>query len=221
MRKLSSEQRLSLEQRTLAYQEGLLSPDGSDLRDYLEEGRGLTPATIAKFRLGYVESPGESDDLARGMISIPYISPTGVVALRFRRPPHKETGPKYWQPEGTKLGIFNTPVIAAGGREIFTVEGEFDCMIGDQLGLPIVGFPGTGSWKPHYRAVFEGYDKVIALGDNDDKGAGAKFVEKVAGQVPNPVVRMMPEGHDLNSFFLAEGADAVLEYLGVAGKEYQ
>jgi len=138
------------------------------------------------------------------------------VALRFRRPPHKDTGPKYWQPEGSVLTIFNTLAFFAGEETIAVAEGEMDAITLAQAGIPAVGIPGASAWKPHYKLLFEGYQSVLICADNDDTGAGRKFAAKVAQNVPGPQVVVMPEGHDVNSYYCEFGRQALREHLGVS-----
>lgn len=234
MRSLSPSQRLLLAQLTDRFQNDLMNePDAHDLLDYLVEGRGITEQSVNRFRLGAVvrhEGFEETvEPIMMGRVAIPYITPTGVVALRYMQPPPRLSGPKYWQPEGTALGIYNTPAIAAGGPRIAIVEGEMDCIILNQIGIPAVGMPGASSWRDHYHAIFDGYTEVVVVGDNDEKEppklsdeelaagkkqrvkAGIAFTKKISEQVPNPRIVMMPSGHDVNSAFLELGADAILD----------
>jgi DNA primase len=197
------------------YHEQLKSPDGEQLLAYLTEERQFSPETIDRFLLGAVVSPGVLDDDAKGMLSIPYVTPNGPVALRFRRPPHKETGPKYWQPEGTMLTIFNTPAFFASEDTIAITEGEMDCITLVQAGIPAVGIPGASAWKSHFQLLFEGYQSVLIFADNDDQGAGRKFAAKVAQNVPGPQIVLMPDGHDVNSYYCEFGRDALREFVGV------
>lgn len=197
-------------------------PGASLLRDYVIEERKLSRETVERFLLGAVVDPEASDEPARGMLAIPYLTPSGPVALRYRRPPDRDTGPKYWQPEGTELTIFNVPAFLQSDRLIVITEGEIDCMTIAQCGLPAVGIPGASAWKDYYQPLFEGYDRVIICADNDDTGAGSKFAAKVAKQVPGPEVVLAPEGHDVNSLFCEVGPAGLREFLGVdrrAGSE--
>jgi DNA primase len=218
---LSSSEKKSLVDRVLKYHEQLKSPDGAPLLAYLTEERQLSPETIDRFLLGAVVSPDVLDDEALGMIAIPYITPTGPVALRFRRPPTKETGPKYWQPSGSILSVFNTPALLASEDVVAITEGEFDCMILAQAGINAVGIPGASAWKDHFDLLFEGYREVIVCADNDDKVmkngeyAGRKFATSVAKKVPGPRLVLMPEGYDINSYYCAFGREALREHLGV------
>lgn len=199
----------------LRYHDQLKSPAGAGLYEYLTEERKLSPETIDRFQLGAVVNPDVLDENAQGMISIPYITPNGPVALRFRRPPGKDTGPKYWQPEGTVLTIFNTPAFFASEDTIAITEGEMDAMTLVQAGIPAVGIPGASAWKEHYRLLFEGYGSVLICVDNDDSGAGRKFASKVSQHVPGPRLVLMPEDHDVNSYFGEFGRQALRDHLEV------
>lgn len=216
----SSSERKSLVDRVLKYHDQLRSPEGAPLLEYLTEERKFTPETIDRFLLGAVVNPDVLDESGRGMISIPYLTPNGPVALRFRRPPYKESGPKYWQPLGSDLTIFNTPAFFESEDTITITEGEMDCMTLVQAGIPAVGLPGASSWKAHFELIFEGYASVVICADNDDKEmkngkhAGREFAARVAQKVPGPHVILMPEGHDVNSFYAEFGREALRDHLG-------
>ena len=211
----SSSERKSLTDRTLIYHDQLKSPEGAQLLEYLTVERKFTLETIDRFLLGGVVSPAVLDEDARGMLSIPYLTPAGPVALRFRRPPNKETGPKYWQLHGTELTIFNVKAFFESEDTIAITEGEMDCMTLAQAGIPAVGMPGASSWKSHFELLFEGYSSVLICADNDDTGAGRKFAANIAQKVPGPRVVLLPEGHDCNSYFAELGREALRDYLGM------
>lgn len=205
MELLSNAQRKSLAKRVVSYHEQLFSQSGSALLDYLIDARGLEPETLSQFQLGAVVSPEASDEPAQGKIAIPYLTKSGPVALRFRRGPEGE-GPKYWQPAGSNITIFNVNELVKHQRWIAVCEGEIDCMTATQAGIPAVGIPGASAWKDHYSSLFEGYERVIILADNDDQGAGMDFAKKVAEEVPSPAIIQMPDGEDVNSFYVKHGA---------------
>lgn len=202
--------------RALRYHQQLKSPEGAPLLAYLTEERQFTMETINRFLLGAVVNPDVLDESAEGMLAIPYLTKAGPVALRFRRPPQRDTGPKYWQPEGTVLTIFNTLAFFTSEDTIVVTEGEMDAISLVQAGIPAVGIPGASAWKPHYRLLFEGYESVAICADNDDSGAGRKFAAKVAQNVPGPDVKLMPEGHDVNSYYCEFGRQALRDYMGVS-----
>lgn len=202
---LSNAQRKSLGRRVESYHEQLFSPSGTDLLDYLIDVRGLEPETLSQFQLGAVVNPEGGDESALGKVSIPYLTRSGPVAIRFRRGPDGE-GPKYWQAPGTNITIFNVNELVKRSRWIAVCEGEIDCITAVQAGIPAIGVPGVNAWKDHYSTLFEGYERVIILADNDDKGQGAEFAGKVAKEVPAPAIIKLPEGEDVNSFYVKHGA---------------
>lgn len=201
---LSNAQKNSLEKRVAAYHSQLFLDD-TGLLDYLIDDRGLEPETLSQFQLGAVVHPEASDEPALGKIAIPYLTMNGPVSLRFRRGPEGD-GPKYWQPVGTNITMFNVNELVKHQRWIAVCEGEIDCITAVQAGIPAVGIPGVNAWKDHYPTLFEGYERVIILADNDDKGQGEEFAKKVAGEVPNPAIIKLPDGEDVNSFYVKHGA---------------
>jgi DNA primase len=210
----SHSEKQSLIERVLSYNDQLKSPDGAPLLAYLMQERHFSLETIDRFQLGAVVRPAVLDEEAKGMISIPYNTPNGPVALRFRRPPQREQGPKYWQHHQTELTIFNTPAFFESEETIAITEGEMDCITLVQAGIPAVGIPGASAWKSHFELLFEGYTSVLICADNDDQGAGRKFAAKIAQKVPGPDVRLLPEGHDCNSYYSEFGREALRDYLG-------
>lgn len=142
--------------------------------------RGLAD-TAVEHGLGSV--PGDTTPEWKpyvGMISIPYLTMDGeCVAIRFRN--LTEGGPKYLQPAGSSLSVYNLQAVASTQRTIVITEGEFDCLVLAKLGYAAIGMPGASSWKPSYARLIDGFDKVIAWGDPDD--AGRKFNENILDSV--------------------------------------
>lgn len=200
------------------YHQQLLSPEGSELCHFLTAERGLTMETIKRFRLGIAQGPGVSPnhESKRGWLSIPYISPTGVLSMRFRRPPESDHQAKYWSPAGSKSRVFNTNALLNPGHWIAICEGEFDTMAAVQCGIPAIGFPGVKSWQPYCRNMLSGFSRIIVLADNDDKdGQGAKFGEMIAEQLEDVKVVLAPKGHDVNSSLLELGAAGLRAHFGI------
>lgn len=200
----SNAEKKSLARRVESYHAQLFQED-TGLLDYLIDARGLEPETISRFQLGAVVNPDVLDEPALGKIAIPYLTRNGPAALRFRRGPEGQ-GPKYWQPTGSNITMFNVSELVKHQRWIAVCEGEIDCITAAQAGIPAVGIPGVNAWKEHYSTLFEGYERVIILADNDDKGQGEEFAKKVAGQVPDPAIIKLPDGEDVNSFYVKHGA---------------
>lgn len=200
-----------LEEATARYQAALKSSTAAV--EYLKN-RGLSEGSAQSFRLGYVESPLPGHEVAQGMLAIPYLTRSGVVTIRFRRLGDGE-GPKYRSVPGDPPRIYNSNALLVPSDYIAISEGEFDTMITTQSGLPGVGIAGVSAWKPYFARCFKGYRAVYILADADDKGQGMEFAEKVAEQIKNARISPMPAGHDVNSFVLEYGPEALLDRLEI------
>ncbi|MDG4825984.1 toprim domain-containing protein [Asanoa sp. WMMD1127] len=205
-----------LGEATETYHKALMANPASPAVEYLKETRGLSGANAQFFKLGLVESPLPGHEQYEGKLAIPYLTRSGVVSMRFRAiPPGDATGPKYLSVPGDIPRLFNPADLDRREHFVCICEGEFDAMTAHQAGLPAVGIPGVNGWKEYYSHCFKGYENVFILADNDDKGQGETFAEKVASQVANARIVLMPSGHDVNSFVLAEGPDALTKRLEV------
>lgn len=193
-----------LESKTQRYQ------DNIDLaREYLA-GRGFTADTIASARLGVVDEPIEGDTYATGQrLSIPYITQSGIVNIRYRCLRDHDCGEtscaKYLGSSGVSNRIYGTRRIMSAGSRICISEGELDALTFDQLGYPAAGIPGAQSWKRHWRRLFEDFDRAYVFGDGDD--AGRSFIKLVCSEVPCAVPVLMPDKQDVNKMFVEEGRE--------------
>jgi len=184
------------------------------------EGRGISEDTARAFSLGTVVDPHPSHEMFEGWLSIPYVSALGIYqCVKFRR--LDDGKPKYGQPIGQKLHIYNVADCLADKQYIAICEGELDAVVmSAEVGIPAVGIPGVAAWKPYYSKLFLGFDTVFVIGDNDDKedgtNPGAEFSRRVAGEVLNSQIVQLPSGMDINEFYLANGPQSVRELLGVA-----
>jgi DNA primase len=208
---LSSESRRSLGEALAGYQASL---DGSPAAEYLE-ARGLNPETMASFGLGYVDEPATGHEQYRGRLAIPYFGTTGTLGtIRFKA--IDDSSPKILGLPGHDSRPYNVRDLDADVTAIAITEGEPDTWTIAQLGvLKVVGVPGAKSWSRAMARLFQGYAKVFVLQHADDKGAGKELSEKISKSVRNCYVIPAPEGHDWNSFYCAEGEEAVLERLGL------
>ena len=199
-----------------SYHRQLFSEKGSSALSYLVEDRGLSEATIKAFGLGVVVDPESSHEQYIGRICLPYLAPNGdVMKLRFRAVPPYEGSAKYRDIAGGTIRMFNTSALMNGGNTIHITEGEMDCITLTQLGYGAVAIAGTQAWKPHFKRMIEGYSRIVVTVDNDDGGAGLEFANHITTEMEDhEVVHIkMPDGHDVNSLFVAEGADAVRRLL--------
>lgn len=174
--------------------------------------RGVTGVVAQRYRLGYVASPVIGDEDYVGRLSIPYITPTGVVDINFRSLNGK--GPKYMRRPGSGSRPYNVVALHEDSDMIVICEGEFDTITMHGLcGVPAVGIPGANAWKDHYRIMFEDYRRVFVVCDGDQPGRD--FGKHVVRELNNAVAIHLPDGADVNSFYLDNGADSVKERLGL------
>lgn len=198
--------------RMNSYHEALFSPAGETALRYLTDERGLAEGTIRAFKLGFVADPHPIDRMAQGFISIPYLTPSGVFDIRFRRGPgNPETAPKYWQPAGSTQTIFNVRALDPHSPYVVIGEGEFTAIMAMQVGIPCIAYPGVESVKPFHRHLLEGFERVYLCGDGDD--AGANFNRKLAEMIPNAYPITLPPGEDIDSLVRTKGEKALRDLL--------
>ena len=191
--------------------------DGATL-EYLN-GRGISEQVAAAYSLGTVTDPLPGHEGHTGWLSIPYITAMGLcVGFKFRR--LDDGKPKYGQPLGGTTHLYNVADIVKPFSRIVITEGELDAVIvSGVLGIPAVGCPGVANWKSHYPRLFNGYDTVYVVGDHDVKedgsNPGAEFNRRVASEVMNATIVNLPEGLDINDYYLQNGHDKTRRLLGV------
>jgi DNA primase len=199
------------------YHQQLMNPDDQSHCHSLMEARGLSLDILKQFQVGIVQGQGvsPSHESVRGFYSIPYLSPTGVLSMRFRRPPESDAPMKYWSPKSTRTRMFNTNALVNPGHWIAICEGEFDTMAATQAGIPAIGIPGVQSWAPYMRNALSGFSRVIVLADNDDSGQGLAFGEMIAEQLDEVKICLAPKGHDVNSTLVELGAAGLRQHFGI------
>ena len=203
---LSDEQKLSLTECAKRYNSYL----DEEILSYLE-GRGIIKETADRFQLGKVLEPHAGHELATGMLSIPYLTPSGVVGLKFRR--LDDGTPKYLWPSGQKVGMYNVLDLHKDSDVIAICEGEIDTIvISGLVGIPAVGVPGVSQWKPHFPKLFEAYERVLVFADNDagkkdGNNPGFELAKRIKEDVDKAEIVVLPEGHDVNEVYLSTGSD--------------
>jgi 5S rRNA maturation endonuclease (ribonuclease M5) len=176
-------------------------------KEYLSS-RHLSVEEASIFHLGVVADPLPGHEPYKGRLAIPYITPSGVVDIRFRAM-HNED-PKYMGLVGAKTTMFNTKACFVADKYICVTEGEFDCiMMGVKTQHPTIGIPGANNWKPHYAKILDDFEIVIVLADGD--AAGLEFGKKISRELGNVNIISMPEGEDVNSMMVKRGSDWVDE----------
>lgn len=204
--KLTDAARRLLEETVARYEQDLEQVAG-----YLK-GRGLTHEAARMFRLGYVNGDHAGDSDYVGRLAVPYLTPAGVVDIRYRS--LTPEGPKYLSRPGAKTKLFNVKDLLVESAILYVTEGEMDCITASAMcGLPCVGVPGANNWAAHFRLLMADYSRVIVLCDGDE--AGRQFGKTICKEVDTAVAVTMPPSMDVNDVFVAGGRDAVLEMVNV------
>lgn len=209
MRPLSKSTKVSLELAVSQYALAMWEPRQSPGVQYLLD-RGISPASIESFRLGFVAEPISGHEQYRGCVSIPSLGPAGVYGLRFRSL-GDGGGPKYLGLSGAPTRLFNIRDIHSAGDDICVTEGEFDAIILTQCGLKAIGVTGANNWKKHHPRMLAGFQRVFIFGDGDK--AGTEFSKKVFETTTNGIRISLPQGCDVNDLYLTEGQEGILKLM--------
>jgi DNA primase len=206
MSRLSKSQRELLAKATENYEKNL-----DEVAPYLE-GRGITKETALMFRLGFVKNPEAGHEPYLGKLAIPYLTPSGVIDIRFRSL-SGDNGPKYLSRPGASTHIFNVAALNTDSDVLVICEGEIDTMIATQVGFAAVGLPGANNWKPFYSRVLADWEKIMLFCDGDN--AGKEMAKTITRELDNVFPIFMPENCDVNDVYLAEGAEGLHKRAGV------
>lgn len=185
-----------------------------EVLSYLDD-RGIEKDAAAGYLLGYVADPDPMHEPFRGRLSIPFITPTGVVYMRFRcledHDCREEGHGKYEGPAKSETHLYNVQALHDADTAIGITEGELDALVATGAEFPSVGVPGANNWKPFYYRLFDDFERVVILGDGDK--AGRDFTAKLADNIPGGEAKLMPEGYDVNSYILEHGKESFIEYI--------
>jgi DNA primase len=181
--------------------------------DYLRS-RGISMEAARLARFGVVVEPEIGQEAFTGRLSIPYITKTGVVDLRFRSL-NPAVEPKYMGMTGAETKMYNVLDIERAGDFIGVCEGELDTVtLSSCVGIPCVGVPGANSWKKHYTRLLADFERVYVFADGDQPGK--EFATSLARELPVTIVSM-GDGEDVNSAYVKYGADYIRERAGLNG----
>jgi len=179
--------------------------------DYLKS-RGISMEIARLAQLGVVAEPDVGHEQYTGRLSIPYITKTGVVDIRFRSL-NPAVEPKYMGMVGAETRMYNVIDVQRAGDWIGVCEGELDTLTMSRcVGFPCVGVPGANSWKKHYTRLLADFERVFVFADGD--APGREFANSLARELPVTVVGF-GDGQDVNSMFVSHGKDYILEKIGV------
>ena len=204
--RLSKSQKELLEKATESYAQNL-----QEIVPYLQS-RGITEQTAIMFRLGFVREPEMGHEPYVGKLAIPYLTPTGVIDIRFRSL-NSDGGPKYMSRPGATTHIYNINALSNDSEVLAICEGELDTVVATQAGFSAVGLPGANNWKSFYNRVLADWSKVVLLCDGDN--AGREMAKHLSRELDNVFPVFMPEGQDVNDVYLAEGADGLRKRAGI------
>ncbi len=167
--------------------------------------RGLEPAYIDGYRLGYVSSGYYAHS-----VSIPILDGMAQSrSVRFRRltPDHPR---KYETLGGDQSHLFN--VSSLRHHVVHLTEGEFDAIVLEQVGHKAIGVPGINNFRREWRWLFLGNEVRIVF-DSDERGTPAyTSTRQAVGQIRKLLEPLcdkvdeveLPEGHDVSSLYVAD-----------------
>ena len=208
---LNAEQRNLLTEAAEKYCNSLTPQAASYL-----EARGITAEVAHTFRLGSVVEPSAGHEHAVGRLSIPYLTPAGVVGIKFRS--IDDTTPKYLWPSGQKIGLYNVLDLRRYSDTIAICEGEIDTIVASGIvGIPAVGVAGVSQWKPWFPKLFESYSRILIFADNDVKedgtNPGQELARRIKEDLDKATIVQLPPNMDVNEIYLQLGKDWFTERL--------
>lgn len=179
----------------------LHSPAGASTLAYLTGVRGLTLATIQKFKLGHarkavrldwpvhdvdgnvVKENGKAKTESRveavDLVSVPSFVGGAHVNTKYRPVP---PAPKsFRRVQGCASTLFNVDSLIPGDdTAAIVVEGEFDVMAAEQLGFENVvsGSTGAKGWDEEWLDSLDGFGAIYLCFDTDE--AGDEGAERLA-----------------------------------------
>ena len=194
--KQSQEQKKLLEKASSHYEQNV------ELAESYLKSRGLSLADAKRHRLGVVNKPVVGHEMFEGRLSIPYLTPSGMVDLRFRAINNEE--PKYLSLPNSSTRLYNVKSFFEAKDWICVCEGEIDTITLSKLGYPAVGIPGVKNIKRHYYRILADFDKIYVFADGDT--AGKEFAKDLAKKLAGVVQIQLPDGEDVNSLFTKNGS---------------
>lgn len=186
------------------------------LASYLQ-GRGIDKDAATGHLLGLVADPLPEHASMVGRLSIPYITPAGVVSIRFRDLTGNSKA-KYLDVDGVTPRLFNARALFTESTHIAICEGELDAIVlQEQVGIPATAVAGGNGWSDHMPRCFADFEKVYVICDDDDKEDGTnpgwEFAKKINGSLAavgiDGVTIKPPRGLDVTEWFMRDGADAI------------
>lgn len=201
---LSAEQRKSLARAQEEYSRNLTLAE-----EYLA-GRAIDLAAASSAGLGVVVDPIPGNEYMRGRLAIPYMTPSGPVNMTFRcmqkHDCKEHSHQKYMTWEGLDANLYNVSALEKANSSIAIAEGELDALSSSLAGIPCVGISGAEKWKPHWKNVFEDFERIYVWQEGDE--AGKRFAKRMSIEV-GAIRVMLPVKEDVNSLWVSTGAEGL------------
>lgn len=154
--------------------------------------RGISEKWQIEARLGY----------NKGAISIPLMKSGELWSVRYRAisPRSKK---RYWS-EGGSRNIYPYGLPFLLGREtLFLAEGEFKCLIVNQMGFDCIATAGS-TFMPGWTEFTRPYKRVVLLRDSYEL-PGLTMAKRVRQIIPNVEIVRIPNGHKaIDDFYIAD-----------------
>lgn len=186
-----------------------------ELAESYLKGRDLYDSDVLDtYCLGVVVDPWPEHKHYTGRLSIPYLTPAGVVDIKFRciRDHECKDIPKHAKYIGTSARgerLYNVQALHDAEDILYVAGGEINAITATIVGYPTVAGGGESKWQDHWLKLFEDFDQVIALVDGDK--AGERFADRFLHEVDNGRVIFMPDGEDVNSVVVNFGDSRLRE----------
>jgi DNA primase len=185
--------------------------------DYLLSMRGLTAETVAKYRLGF--------DVATDRVVIPIFDQFRTCVNMRLIGYHNNHKMKAINVRNKgEIRVYPEQFIMLT-RRVLLVEGEWDCLVARQMGLPAFTWTGGASnWNEKYENLFK--DKaVFILYDRDAAGkAGAKMCAERLKNIAQHVEILTPpktKGKDISDWAKVRSGAVWLERTKVMISTYK
>lgn len=141
----------------------------------------MTRDLAVRLGLGCVIDPEPGDENKVGWVSVPYTTPNGVNEIKYRCAAGHDCKAvkcqRWLGTSGAGTYLYGVMDLHLDTTVVCIAEGETDKWALNADGLAAVGVPGGSKWMPHWRYVFEGFERVVVFQDPDEQGK--KFVAKV------------------------------------------
>jgi DNA primase len=120
---------------------------------------------------------------------------------------------------GEEYPLYNVEALFEDTLDIHIAEGEIDAItLHYECGLPAVGWPGATTWKPEHRDVLDDFRRIYVFCDGDSAGSGmGRKIQKELGLKVELIT--MPEGEDVNSYYVKHGAEAICAMISGESKK--